>query len=1013
MNTGSGRPMAMGVTVDNVSPQELYQALEGATSQDPRVLHQSDKRLKQMLGLFGAFDALQDIAAERSVPLPVRQQAIIQFKNEALKSWKSRKLQNDEHRGRIRERCLSFLDEEDQTIADCNALIVAKLARQDYPLAWSNLVTVLMNTIDTNLQLRYSTPSEDLRPTLLLQRSLQLLNGVLREFAAYKMLTGVKTMTQLVDSLHAVLYSYYATMAATFANVDVDAMNTSRVYFDVSLAHQVYKCISRIGIWLWQRGEKMGLQEKEPWFVQFFQDSAVQVKALLQLRHTLLTTSPAETPQSRAFIEVLTKHIRHIGKFFRRLSQLSHARFVELPGCSELVMFYWNHVAQALTGPSETVQAFYRLPIILYPVRILVQGMVLFNENLAQWVPVKRDGMPNKNALSSAFVEEAVKIIVTRLLPLNVQDLQAWMADPEEWVNAEDKENDQWEYELRACSERVLIHMSNQFPEYVVPLLRQAAPDFQTLLQKEALYCAIGRCAGRLHETLPFEQWASQTLVTEAQSTDSNYPIIKRRIAWLIGKWSQIVLNPNMPVAWQIIMHLMSDRGPGTDTVVRLTAAMALRECVDTIDFNIDAFQQWLSMAVTELVKLMGEADTLENKRRVDSTLNALIEQAGQRISPLVDTITQPLPGIWTDAGEDFLLKASLLVTVTNLVNATKGESSRLTHIVVPLVQESLQQAIHLDEDGLALWKAALRNLSGTAAVQPFMDLFPEAIRLLGTNLDLLSQVVDIVDSYFLLAGPQILQVCAVPLFVAFYEALRNVSVTSNLKDMVICINNIVGTNPSSLWGEALHVSGLFAYLMTTLLDSEVVTFVLIEHIYVFARIVMADRAMFAQLMTHTAPALKITEAKLYELLMDAWWTKFDSMSEGKHRKLCAMGVAALVSTGRPEVLERLPTEILTYGWTSLGKSRKPPSAESPLRRHWELEDAPYAYFKESQNTPEYDRRKMLYDNDPVRTIKLSTYVGERLREAEAIYGSSVFRGQFLSKADPTVLQQIEKELTL
>ncbi len=88
--------------------------------------------------------------------------------------------------------------------------------------------------------------------------------------------------------------------------------------------------------------------------------------------------------------------------------------------------------------------------------------------------------------------------------------------------------------------------MSNQFPEYVVPLLRtmfnelaglftslihpecpahwlvgQAAPDFQTLLQKEALYCAIGRCAGRLHETLPFEQWASQTLVTEAQSTDS------------------------------------------------------------------------------------------------------------------------------------------------------------------------------------------------------------------------------------------------------------------------------------------------------------------------------------------------------------------------------------------------------------------------------------------------------------------------------------------------------------
>jgi hypothetical protein len=37
---------------------------------------------------------------------------------------------------------------------------------------------------------------------------------------------------------------------------------------------------------------------------------------------------------------------------------------------------------------------------------------------------------------------------------------------------------------------------------------------------------------------------------------------------------------------------------------------------------------------------------------------------------------------------------------------------------------------------------------------------------------------------------------------------------------------------------------------------------------------------------------------------------QFDSMSEPRHRKLAAMGMAALVSTGRPEVLRRLPTEI-------------------------------------------------------------------------------------------------------
>lgn len=48
-------------------------------------------------------------------------------------------------------------------------------------------------------------------------------------------------------------------------------------------------------------------------------------------------------------------------------------------------------------------------------------------------------------------MEEAVKLLVTRFIPLRPKDLDAWLTDPEEWVNAEDKENDQWEYELRVC----------------------------------------------------------------------------------------------------------------------------------------------------------------------------------------------------------------------------------------------------------------------------------------------------------------------------------------------------------------------------------------------------------------------------------------------------------------------------------------------------------------------------------------------------------------------------------
>jgi hypothetical protein len=61
-----------------------------------------------------------------------------------------------------------------------------------------------------------------------------------------------------------------------------------------------------------------------------------------------------------------------------------------------------------------------------------------------------------------------------------------------------------------------------------------------------------------------------------------SFPIIKRRIAWLMGQWIGNDCSPaNNPRVWDVLVHLLQDYGPGTDAVVRLTAAVALRECVD------------------------------------------------------------------------------------------------------------------------------------------------------------------------------------------------------------------------------------------------------------------------------------------------------------------------------------------------------------------------------------------------------------------------------------------------
>lgn len=79
--------------------------------------------------------------------------------------------------------------------------------------------------------------------------------------------------------------------------------------------------------------------------------------------------------------------------------------------------------------------------------------------------------------LTAQFIGEAVTVIVGSLLPLPQADLKSLEDDPEEWVSTEEQDDQQWEYELRPCSERVLTQISNQYPQYVTPLLTKVFMD--------------------------------------------------------------------------------------------------------------------------------------------------------------------------------------------------------------------------------------------------------------------------------------------------------------------------------------------------------------------------------------------------------------------------------------------------------------------------------------------------------------------------------------------------------
>lgn len=58
--------------------------------------------------------------------------------------------------------------------------------------------------------------------------------------------------------------------------------------------------------------------------------------------------------------------------------------------------------------------------------------------------------------LSKEFVENAVQLLVSRFMLLGPDDLENWLSDPEDWFILEEKESDQWEYEIRVWMSSVI-----------------------------------------------------------------------------------------------------------------------------------------------------------------------------------------------------------------------------------------------------------------------------------------------------------------------------------------------------------------------------------------------------------------------------------------------------------------------------------------------------------------------------------------------------------------------------
>ena len=126
---------------------------------------------------------------------------------------------------------------------------------------------------------------------------------------------------------------------------------------------------------------------------------------------------------------------------------------------------------------------------------------------------------------------------------------------------------DSWKYSYRPCCEALFLTLFHENRGVLAPMLvtlvknssgSVSSQDLRSILHKDAVYNAVGLAAFDLYDDIDFDQWLVNGIEQEMAIKDSNYRIVRRRAAWLVGQWSGVKLSPELrPKLYQILVPLL------------------------------------------------------------------------------------------------------------------------------------------------------------------------------------------------------------------------------------------------------------------------------------------------------------------------------------------------------------------------------------------------------------------------------------------------------------------------
>ncbi|KAH0536577.1 hypothetical protein FGG08_006561 [Glutinoglossum americanum] len=1027
-----------------LTPANLFNVLTRAVSTHQQQVQTGAQQLQAWEAERGYYCMLQNVFIDKSLPLEIRYLAIIQLKNGIDKYWRKHALNSihKEDKAIIRSQSLeSGVSEPDQRLALQNALVISKIVRYDYPTEWPDVISSMI------VFLRKS--SQDPKPNpIYLPRTLLILLHIIKELTKVR-LQKSRANLQLIapEILNAIGQVYVDKVQGWKAFLEGGGEDEGGAIEDIEqslLAIRVIRRLLTAGYEFPNRGKDV----REFWIILrthfgYFLDVVMREPQIL----------------SDEVQRLVENHLIQIAKLHLNMARGNATAFALLPDSVALLRAYWGLISKfgETFGSKTAITSLRRKPLNAEkergddtPIleRLCLKGLLLLRACVkmvfypaqsiryrhAEEKDEQRDAkeMLKTQLLTDDLVREIVEVVVTRFFVFRGRDLQEWQEEPEEWERTEEGEGDAWEFAVRPCCEKLFLELVINHKDLLIPPLLSvfasvSTPEVENIIFKDSVYTAIGLSAPVLYNHLDFDSFLASTLVAEVQKKQPGYNILRRRIAVLIGQWVTVKIASSSRVAvYQIFQHILDKDDPLNDLVVRITAGKQFKNAIDDWDFEIDRFVPYLPGTLGRIMSLIEEVELTETKMALLDVVSVIVGRLGQHVSPYVEQIISMLPPLWAQAGEEHLLKQSILTIFIKLVESMGVESQQFHSLVLPLIKMTLEPGsetqVYLLEDALDLWEAILKRASSPPPTD-LLSLAPYVFPIFETGTLTLRKALSIVESYILLAPTEMLsnQMRGVMFtsFASIFGTLKPEAngIVAHLVEIVVrAADSLGGEQAVEIVGSGLVESGFLAKLHIGLrgsweahqttgpkskhppIDGVVET----DYFNVLARLALTSTRIFVTVLQAVETSLGQSFEGTMEWLLTEWFSHFGNIGHPIQRKLNCMALTRLLETNQKWILGRMQ-DLMTV-WTDVLIEVVDNGVDCLVwssERHAGHDD---------METPEDARLRELTITDATRKINVKDFIKHHLQQAIMnCGGQEAFHSEWLINVDRDVVNDFSK----